>query len=141
MSECVLCATDPSTVLWRDGFCRVIWVDEPAYPGFCRVILGAHVSEMTDLPLAARQRLMAVVFEVEAAVREVCRPDKINLASLGNMVPHVHWHVIPRWADDRCFPDAIWAPARRAGTPPQRENLKPLLATQLAARLGQSLPG
>lgn len=149
MSECPLCATDASTVLWRDAFCRVIWVDEPAYPGFCRIILGAHVREMTDLPPADRQRLMAVVFEVEAAVRDVCQPDKINLASLGNMVPHVHWHVIPRWKGDRCFPDAIWAPARRDGSTPLLENLKPqlgaqlaaLLAAQLLARLGPSLPG
>jgi hypothetical protein len=57
---------------------------------------------------------MNVVFAVEAAVREIARPDKINLASLGNVVPHLHWHVIPRWADDPHFPDAIWAAPRRA---------------------------
>ena len=77
------------------------------------MILYAHVKEMTDLPADDRQRLMAVVFAVEAAVREVVQPDKINLASLGNVVPHLHWHVIPRWSDDTNFPDAIWASARR----------------------------
>ncbi len=149
MSECVLCATDPSTVLWQDGFCRVIWVDEPAYPGFCRVILDAHVREMTDLSAHDQQRLMSVVFAVESVVREVCRPDKINLASLGNMVPHVHWHVIPRWEGDRCFPDAIWAAARREGSTPVLEDLRPRLSailaaklkTHLSARLGPALPG
>jgi diadenosine tetraphosphate (Ap4A) HIT family hydrolase len=44
------------------------------------------------------------------------RPDKINLASLGNMTPHLHWHVIPRHAGDRHFPRPIWAEPLRAGT-------------------------
>ena len=78
---------------------------------------------------------MDVVFAVETALREVAQPDKINLASLGNLVPHVHWHVIPRWAADRCFPDPIWAPARRAGSVPDGGALRPLLAARIAALL------
>jgi diadenosine tetraphosphate (Ap4A) HIT family hydrolase len=63
---------------------------------------------MTDLSISDRQMLMAVVFIVEQAIRELFIPDKINLASFGNMVPHVHWHIIPRWQDDRHFPEPIW---------------------------------
>mgnify|MGYP002737331804 CR=1 FL=1 len=111
--DCPLCRAADETVLWRDVFCRVIWVDDPDYPGFCRVILNAHVKEMTDLPPSARQRLLDVVWAVETALRERLRPDKINLASLGNVVPHLHWHVIPRFAADRHFPDPIWAAVRR----------------------------
>jgi len=91
----------------------VVRVDEPDYPGFCRVILKRHAREMTDLAPAEREALMAVVWAVEQAVRETMRPDKMNLASLGNMVPHVHWHVIPRFHDDRHFPGPIWAPPKR----------------------------
>jgi diadenosine tetraphosphate (Ap4A) HIT family hydrolase len=43
------------------------------------------------------------------------QPDKINLASLGNVVPHLHWHVIPRFADDAHFPSPIWASPQRDG--------------------------
>lgn len=132
---CGLCNPLGETPLWQDPFCRVIWVDEAAYPGFCRVILNAHVKEMTDLPDTDRQRLMAVVFAVEGAVREVCRPDKVNLASLGNVVPHLHWHVIPRWAADRCFPDPVWAAARRPGDVPGGD-FRPGLGAALRARLG-----
>ena len=114
----------------------MIWVDDADYPGFCRVILDAHVKEMTDMAPAQRQRLMAVVFAVEAAVRAAVRPDKINLASLGNMVPHVHWHVIPRWADDVNFPDAVWAPARRA---PMSRGVPAGLKQRLAELLGERL--
>ncbi|OYY95028.1 MAG: HIT family protein [Hydrogenophilales bacterium 28-61-23] len=113
-TACPLCFPVDETLLWRDAFCRAIWVDDANYPGFCRVILNAHVKEMTDLPPEQRQRLMAVVFAVETALREIAKPDKINLASLGNVVPHMHWHVIPRWENDVNFPDAIWAASRRA---------------------------
>ncbi|MDR3430161.1 MULTISPECIES: HIT family protein [Silvimonas] len=106
---CVLCNDHDQVVLWQDEICRVIWVDDPDYPGFCRVILNRHVAEMTDLPAQERDWLMEVVFAVEHAVRDTLHPDKINLASLGNMVPHVHWHVIPRWKTDRHFPAAVWA--------------------------------
>jgi len=111
--SCELCVSDGGKRLWRNAFCRIVSVADPDYPGFCRVILNQHVAEMTDLPDDERQALMRVVFAVEAVVREVVRPDKINLASLGNMVPHVHWHIIPRWREDRCFPNPIWAPAQR----------------------------
>jgi diadenosine tetraphosphate (Ap4A) HIT family hydrolase len=81
----------------------VVLADEPDYPGFLRVVLNAHVREMTDLPAADQQALMQVVFGAEAALRDVLAPDKINLASLGNVVPHLHWHVIPRFGDDPHF--------------------------------------
>ncbi|MDP2834503.1 MAG: HIT family protein [Pseudomonadota bacterium] len=137
-THCPLCQVDAAEILWSDAFCRVIWVGDADYPGFCRVILNAHVKEMTDLPPAERQRLMGVVFAVEAALREVARPDKINLASLGNLVPHVHWHVIPRWADDPNFPDSIWSAARREKT---TRALPGDLQATLAARLAATAIG
>jgi diadenosine tetraphosphate (Ap4A) HIT family hydrolase len=65
------------------------------------------------LSAAERNRLMAVVFAVEQVVREAVQPQKINLASLGNVVPHMHWHVIPRFTDDKHFPNPIWGTTRR----------------------------
>ena len=115
--SCPLCDSAGGETLWQDDFCRVVLVgDTPDYPGFCRVILNAHQAEMTDLDAAGRARLMDVVWQVEAALREVMRPDKINLASLGNVVPHLHWHVIPRFADDPHFPNAVWG-AKLRSTP------------------------
>lgn len=92
-------------------------VDDPALPGFCRVIWNRHVAEMTDLDAASQQTLMRVVFAVETAVRKCFAPDKVNLASFGNVVPHLHWHVIPRWRDDRHFPEPIWGRQQRESTP------------------------
>ncbi|MEI4902545.1 HIT domain-containing protein, partial [Klebsiella pneumoniae] len=51
------------------------------------------------------------------ALRSLYSPDKVNLASLGNVVPHLHWHVIARFRDDAHFPDPIWSVPRREGVP------------------------
>ena len=111
--SCELCTTPGGTVLWEDPRCRVVQADEPGYPGFCRVIWKSHVREMTDLSLADRLHCMNVVFAVERAMRDALSPAKINLASLGNFVAHVHWHVIPRFTDDPHFPQPVWATRQR----------------------------
>ena len=90
-----------------------------------------------DMGSTERDGLMAVVYAVEAAVRKTLRPDKMNLASLGNMTPHVHWHVIPRYADDRHFPGPVWAvPKREAVVPHERAARAGTIAAALIARLG-----
>jgi len=108
-APCPLCSEAGERLLWRDERLRVIDASDENYPGFTRVIWHAHVAEMTDLAPSERQHLMRIVWTVEEVQRDVLAPDKINLASLGNYVPHLHWHVIPRWRDDRHYPDAIWA--------------------------------
>ena len=111
--KCELCATPGGTILWEDLRCRVVQADEPGYQGFCRVIWKSHVREMTDLSPADRLHCMNVVFAVERAMRDALSPAKINLASLGNFVAHVHWHVIPRFTDDPHFPQPVWATRQR----------------------------
>ena len=139
MSDCPLCAASGEDILWQDAFLRVILVGDPDYPGFCRVILNAHVKEMTDLVPLDRQRMMITVLKVEAALRAVLNPDKINLASLGNLVPHLHWHVIPRFTDDKHFPDAVWAVPRNPAAPARAgADLRPRLVAALASSLGPS---
>ncbi len=139
-ATCELCAVPGGALLWQSADCRVVRVDDPHYPGFCRVIWHAHVREMTDLPAAARQQLMTVVFAVEEAVRQLFAPDKINLASFGNMVPHLHWHVIPRWRDDRHFPEPVWGQVRRAGHGERPVVTDEALAQALAAALSHLNP-
>ena len=70
---------------------------------------------MTDLSHTDRAHLFDVEMATEAALRMLLHPAKINLASFGNMVPHLHWHVIPRYRDDRHFPESVWGVAQREG--------------------------
>lgn len=132
--SCELCDTPGGPLLWQDARCRVIRVDEPGYPGFCRVIWNAHVKEMSDLDAADRAHCMAVVFGVEQALRALMHPDKINVASLGNMVAHVHWHVIPRFADDPHFPQPIWGARQR-----ESRNTRSTDDLRLAAAIAENL--
>lgn len=137
-SVCELCEQDGGEVVLRCEKYRVILVDDANYPGFCRVVWNAHVKEITDLSRLDRALLMNAVWQVEQAVRETMQPDKINLASLGNMVAHLHWHVIPRYRDDVHFPNPVWAAQQRlasASSLAARVALLPALRLAIA-RLG-----
>lgn len=119
-ADCELCAQPGGELLWDNALCRVVLVTDASgrdFPGSCRVILKRHVAEMSELDVAEANRLMAAVLATERALRKALRPDKINLASLGNMVPHLHWHVVPRWRDDSHFPAPIWAARQREARP------------------------
>ena len=112
--RCELCTSPGGELLHQAAQFRVVLVDDENYPGFCRVIWSAHVKEVTDLPELDRMLLMDVLWQVEQVVRDVMQPEKINLASFGNMVPHVHWHIIPRYVDDAHFPQPVWGQAQRS---------------------------
>jgi diadenosine tetraphosphate (Ap4A) HIT family hydrolase len=134
-ASCELCREDGGEVLFRNEQLRVVLIDDANYPGFCRVIWNAHAQEMTDIAPSDRQLLMAVVWQIEVAQRDVLQPLKINLAALGNMVPHVHWHLIPRYADDAHFPNPIWAQASRITPEPTLAARRALLPALRAAIL------
>ena len=109
--DCPLCQTIGGVLLWQGPQFRVIDAADPAYPGFTRVVWTAHVVEMTDLSAPEQLALMRAVFLVESVQRKILQPHKINLAAFGNVVPHLHWHIIPRWEDDLHFPAPVWAAA------------------------------
>ena len=77
-SACPLCRPAAEVLLWRDAHCRVILAGDADHPAFCRVVWHAHVAEMTDLAPDARQRLLAVVLAVEAALRALLAPATIH---------------------------------------------------------------
>jgi diadenosine tetraphosphate (Ap4A) HIT family hydrolase len=137
-TDCELCTGPGGDLLWEDASCRVVRVTDAvaeSFPGFCRVVWNRHVAEMSELPPADARHLMEVVFATERALRRMMRPDKINLASLGNVVPHLHWHVIPRWRDDSHFPAPIWGAAQRnpgMRPPPEAAMLRSSLETELS---------
>lgn len=137
---CPLCQTDGGRLLFRDRYLRVIAVDDPDYPGFTRVIWNDHIAEMTDLAANDREHVMAVVYTVEQILRETLAPDKVNLAAFGTMVPHLHWHVLPRWRGDRHHPDAYWStPKFPAGQEPPEWHIEIAARTARAAAFEHAL--
>jgi diadenosine tetraphosphate (Ap4A) HIT family hydrolase len=115
---CELCSRPGGDLVWRDARWRVVRVSDAAFPAYYRVICNDHVAEFSDLLAPERQRCMNLVVAVERVLREQLAPTKVNLASLGNKTPHLHWHVIARFDWDSHFPQPVWGAAQRA---PERD--------------------
>jgi diadenosine tetraphosphate (Ap4A) HIT family hydrolase len=88
--------------------CQVVLADEQLYRGYCILFLRDHAEHLADLSVERQQRVWDDVARVAAAVRKVVEPVRLNYACLGNMTTHVHWHVIPRHADDPEPLHPIW---------------------------------
>jgi diadenosine tetraphosphate (Ap4A) HIT family hydrolase len=135
--NCPLCAHRLPGEILRTNQWAIVDAQEPLFPGFTRVVWLDHVAEMTDLQEADRLSLMQVVFEVENLMRQMLRPDKVNLACLGNQVPHLHWHIIARWRDDAAFPASVWGPARPSAASQDRQQSIQRLLTDYHRALKQ----
>ena len=122
--DCVLCHPQKENVVKKNKELRVIQVDDPLFPGYFRVIWNKHIAEMSDLTDDERQLLEKVLLTVEKVVREQMQPDKINWAQFGNMVPHLHWHIIARYRDDSHFPESIWGLKQREVAEEKVQQLK-----------------
>jgi diadenosine tetraphosphate (Ap4A) HIT family hydrolase len=117
---------------------RVVRAEEAGFPAFYRLVWSEHVSEFSDLDPAERRLCMDAVAQVEETLRAHLHPAKVNLAALGNVVPHLHWHIVARFEWDSHFPSAVWATAQRE-VPPERlasvERLRGALEQEMARRL------
>jgi len=137
---CPLCAEDGGALVWRGERLRVIRAQEAGFPAFYRVVWNAHVAEFSDLAAVDRVHCMEAVALVEQALRQHLSPTKLNIAALGNMVPHLHWHVIARFDWDSHFPSPVWAAAQRPSPAAQEAGVRtllPALEVQLQSRLAQ----
>ena len=113
--NCALCSSQKYPIIWTNNLLRIVLINDQNYRGYCRVDLINHVKEMVDLDEETRNEFMGVIFQMEKYIKEYLQPDKINLASLGNITPHLHWHIIPRYLSDNHFPDSIWSEKKRNG--------------------------
>lgn len=144
---CVLCHPHNEELVFEHPAFRIIRAHEAGFPAFYRVIWRSHVAEWSDLTAVERAACMDVVVWVEQALRQVLAPAKINVATLGNVVPHLHWHVIARFDWDSHFPAPVWAAARVESAPAlalRQENearvaaLVPQVNAHLLAALAQA---
>lgn len=144
---CPLCADDGGPVVARSAKFRLVRAEganEAGLPAFYRLVWNAHVREFTDLAEADQWLCMQALVRVEKTLRQHLQPDKVNLASLGNQVAHLHWHVIARFAWDSHFPAPVWAAEQRQVWPEgcaQVLRLRPALEGALAKQIGQMQSG
>jgi diadenosine tetraphosphate (Ap4A) HIT family hydrolase len=82
--------------------------DDQFFPGWTVLVLKRHAAELFDLTKDERRQLIEEVSEVALALAMAFEPVKINYELLGNQLPHIHWHIIPRLADDPAPREAVW---------------------------------
>ncbi|MEW6250558.1 MAG: HIT family protein [Planctomycetota bacterium] len=114
---------------------RVRLQDDGDFRGYCILYFRRHVVELPDLTAAERGQLMEDLSRVADAIRQVCRPAKLNYACLGNEVPHLHWHIVPRYPEDGWWGRSFMvrpAEARRSLPKPEYESLRAALRAELA---------
>ncbi len=131
METCPMCTKwndEPGLRIAELEFCYVILNRDQFFLGYTFVVTKKHVTELFHLDKKARETVMEEVNEVAAALYKLFQPDKINYELLGNMVPHMHWHLIPRFRNDRLWPRPVW-------TEPHPE--RSLTAAEYAARCEQ----
>ena len=127
-APCELCGLVGGLPIWANDELRVVRIEDAAFPAFYRVIWNGHVAEFSDLSAAERHRCLDVVAVVELTLRQQLAPTKVNLASLGNMTPHLHWHVVARFDWDSHFPNPIWAAAQREADVTRMQRLRASLS-------------
>ena len=136
---CPLCEGPGGDMVFQGSKFRVIRTDEGQFPAFYRLVWTEHVPEFSDLPSADRHACLDAVVHVEQCLRAHLRPTKVNLASLGNAVPHLHWHIVARFAWDSHFPAPVWGIAQRQVADAQMARiaaLRPAVEADMARRLG-----
>jgi diadenosine tetraphosphate (Ap4A) HIT family hydrolase len=79
------------------------------FPGYCLLFAKQHATELFHLDTVVRQGMMEEVTRTAAALAKLFQADKINYELLGNMVPHIHWHLVPRMNSDPLWPRPIWS--------------------------------
>ena len=71
--------------------------------------------EFSECCEATRQELLFALDVVEKTMLEYYKPTKINIASFGNYVQRVHWHIMARFETDSHFPESMWGVKQRDG--------------------------
>ncbi len=119
MTDCPMCrkwSDDADLRIAELERCYVLLNRDQFFSGYTFVFTKQHVTELFHLDRSTRIAVMEEVTAVAAALYKLFQPDKINYELLGNMVPHMHWHLVPRFAGDPLWPRPIWSEPHEPAT-------------------------
>ena len=102
---------DDSTPVIELALCEVRLMDDANHPWLILVPRVADTVEIIDLSPAQRTQLTAEIDTAARALKVLFKPDKLNVAALGNLVPQLHVHVIARYHTDIAWPRPVWGNA------------------------------
>jgi diadenosine tetraphosphate (Ap4A) HIT family hydrolase len=80
-----------------------------------KIFTNSPYREMSDVPAEIKFEIYTLLDIIEKEMIAYYAPDKINIASFGNYLPHVHWHIMARFSKDSYFPEPMWGKRQREG--------------------------
>lgn len=106
------------------------------FKGYGLVVTKDHYKEMTSVPKGPREELFKEMMVAHETIEQVFQPDKMNMCSLGNKCPHIHWHFFPRYKSDEKFGESPWLRNHLFTT----ANVTPEEAAQTIQQIQKALP-
>jgi diadenosine tetraphosphate (Ap4A) HIT family hydrolase len=88
--------------------CYVILGDQQFYRGYCVLFAKIHATELYLMPAEAARALFDEMRLTAEAIATIVKPWKMNYECLGNLIPHVHWHLLPRYESDELRHGPVW---------------------------------
>jgi len=89
---------------------------EPSEIPWLKIFTKDLYKEMSDVPTEIRMEIYHLLHIIETEMITYYNPKKINIASFGNYMPHVHWHIMARFENDSYFPEPMWGRKQRECT-------------------------
>lgn len=89
-----------------------IQIEESEIP-WLKIFTNKKHKEFSDCPVETKQEIFRLLEIIEKEMIKYYNPEKINIASFGNYVPHVHFHIMARFKEDSYFPEPMWGKKQR----------------------------
>lgn len=86
---------------------------EPSEIPWVKVFTKRKIKEFSECTLEEKTEIFRMIDIIEKLMLEYFKADKINIASFGNVLPHVHWHIMARFKSDSYFPEPMWGQKQR----------------------------
>jgi len=86
---------------------------EPNEIPWLKIFTNHPYKEMSEVPKEIRYEIYDMLDSIEKVMIEYYNPTKINIASFGNYLPHVHWHIMARFESDAYYPEPMWGQKQR----------------------------
>jgi diadenosine tetraphosphate (Ap4A) HIT family hydrolase len=131
-SECPFCLKltslaelSESEVVWQFPYSVALLGPWQFYQGYCILVARRHISELFHLTEEERQGYLDEMCTLAKTIAECFQPQKMNYELLGNQVPHLHWHLFPRYPNDPNAVQPVWLTLDRAEKDPaERQRLQ-----------------
>jgi len=102
------------SIIYKNDLIRVE-IEESEIP-WLKVFTQKAYREFSQTPTEVKLEIFRVLDIIEKEMLSFYKPTKINIASFGNYVPHVHWHIMARFEEDSYFPEPMWGEKQREGS-------------------------